>query len=104
MAKRRTTSKKNGRIQEMQIEAAASILRVLAHPQRLRMVEILLEGPISVGNLAEEVGLGQAAVSQHLNHMRAHGIVDSIREGRKVFYEVVDPHAIQVIDCIRQHC
>jgi len=104
MAKRRTASKKNGRIREMQIEAAASILRVLAHPQRLRMVEILLEGPISVGDLAEEVGLGQAAVSQHLNHMRAHGIVDSIRDGRKVFYEVVDPHAIQVIDCIRKHC
>ncbi len=102
MAKR-GSSRRNGRIRAAQIESAASILRVLAHPQRLRMVEILMEGVISVGDLADEVGLGQAAVSQHLNHMRAHGIVESLRDGRKVYYEVIDPHAIHVIECIREH-
>jgi len=94
---------KSPRIGAERLEMAARALRVLAHPSRLRIVEILMEGPIPVGELAEEIGLGQAAVSQHLNHMRAHGIVESERDGRQVFYEVVDPNALHVIQCIREH-
>ena len=94
---------KSPRMGAERLEMAARALRVLAHPLRLRMVEILMEGPIPVGELAEEIGLGQAAVSQHLNHMRAHGIVESERDGRQVFYEVVDPNALHVIQCIREH-
>lgn len=85
------------------LENAALVLRVLAHPQRLKMVELLLERPVSVGELAEAIGLAPAAVSQHLNNMRAHGIVESRRQGRQVHYAVVNANARQLIKCLRQY-
>lgn len=85
------------------LESAGLILRVLAHPQRLKLVELLLEKSVPVGRLAETVGLAPAAVSQHLSHMRAHGIVDCRRVGREVHYEVVNANAKDSIKCVRQH-
>jgi DNA-binding transcriptional ArsR family regulator len=85
------------------LESAAAVLRVLAHPQRLRMVELLLDGPRAVGQLAQAVGLAPAAVSQHLNNMRAHGIVDCHRVGHQVHYQVVNANAKQLIKCLRQY-
>jgi len=82
---------------------AARILRVLAHPARLKMVELLLEEPVSVGELAAAVGLPAAAVSQHLNIMRAHGVVESEREGRQVFYRVTCPQAEYLIECLQKN-
>jgi DNA-binding transcriptional ArsR family regulator len=88
-------------IPDAKLQRAADALRVLAHPQRLRMIEILLENPISVGDLAERVDLAPAAVSQHLNNMRAHDLVEARREGRQVYYHVTGPSAITIVDCIR---
>ncbi len=85
------------------LEACAQVLRVLAHPHRLKIVELLMGGQLCVGELAEEVGLAPSAVSQHLSHMRAHGILDVQREGRTAYYRVDNPNAVNVIRCIRKH-
>jgi DNA-binding transcriptional ArsR family regulator len=91
------------RIPDETLKQAAQVLRVLAHAPRLRIIELLLDNRMNVGELAEELDLAPHAVSQHLNHMRAHGLLDSTREGRQVFYRVVNPHAANCIQCIRQH-
>lgn len=85
------------------LEQASRVLRVLAHPHRLKLVELMLDGPVPVGELADAAGLVPAAASQHLNHMRAHGIVDCQREGRLVYYEVINPNAANLIDCLQKH-
>lgn len=85
------------------LEQSAAVLRVLAHPHRLRIVEILMDGPMVVSDLVKELGLAQNAVSQHLNFMKAHGILASERSGRCVSYQVVSPHATTVLGCIRKH-
>ena len=54
-----------------------------------------------MGELAEAVDLPAAAVSQHLNIMRAHGLVEAEREGRHVFYKVLGPQARTIIGCLR---
>jgi DNA-binding transcriptional ArsR family regulator len=82
---------------------AAEMLRVLAHPQRLRIVELLLESRHSVGDLAAAMDLAPAAVSGHLSHMRAQGIVGAQRDGRTVYYRVINPNAGNLIRCIRRH-
>lgn len=82
---------------------AAATLRVLAHPDRLRIVELLLAGPRNVSQLTETLELAPNAVSQHLNFMKAHGILSSSRKGRSVYYRVVHPHARTVLGCIRRH-
>ncbi len=85
------------------LEESARVLRVLAHPHRLKFVELLMSGRLSVGELAEEVDLAPSAVSQHLNNMRAHGILGVERDGRTAYYHVVHPSALNMIKCIHKH-
>lgn len=85
------------------LERVAAALRVLAHPHRLKIVELLDGRRHSVGELAQALDLPAAACSQHLNLMRAHGLLRARRDGRTVYYEISDPNAINVIECIRRH-
>jgi DNA-binding transcriptional ArsR family regulator len=85
------------------LERSAAVLRVLAHPQRLRIVELLSGGPMTVSDLVRRLKLPQNAVSQHLNVMKAHGLLASQREGRNVWYEIAHPQAMTVLGCIRRH-
>lgn len=81
----------------------APVLKVLAHPHRLRIVEILLSESVSVRKLASMLKLAPPVVSQHLGQMRSNGIVAPRREGRQVYYEVISPNAANLIECIRVH-
>lgn len=85
------------------LERAAALLRVLGHPQRLRIVELLSAERMSVGELTERLGLASNAVSQHLNIMKAHGILTSQRDGRTVHYRVDNPQARSVLRCIHKN-
>jgi DNA-binding transcriptional ArsR family regulator len=85
------------------LEQTALALRVLAHPHRLKIVELLEQRDLSVGELALELGIAPNACSQHLNLMRAHGLLDSRRDGKVVFYKVGHPSALSVIQCIRKN-
>ena len=85
------------------LQRAAKGLRVLAHPQRLKLVELILTENHSVGELAEATDMAPAVVSQHLNLMRAHGLVSSQRQGRQVYYTVSSPQPPTLIDCIRRN-
>ncbi len=91
------------RIEQVVLQQAAEALRVLAHPHRLRMVELLLEKRHTVGELADELQLAPNAVSQHLSQMRLHGLLDVEREGRAAYYHVINRNAEHLIDCIRRH-
>jgi ArsR family transcriptional regulator, virulence genes transcriptional regulator len=66
----------------------AALLNVMANAQRLRMLTTMLEGEISVGTLAQKVGLSQSALSQHLAKLRAADIVRTRRDAQTVFYSV----------------
>ncbi len=81
----------------------AAAFRVLAHPHRLRIVELLAHRRLSVGDLAKRLDLPQAACSQHLNLMRVHGLLAAERDGKIVYYRVANRSAITIIDCIRDH-
>jgi DNA-binding transcriptional ArsR family regulator len=81
---------------------ATALLRVLTHPDRLRICERLLEGACPVGALAAELGLRQTVVSQHLNQLRAYEIVAPQRVGRAVHYRVVHPGPAWLLECIRR--
>ena len=83
------------------LERAALMLRMLAHPNRLRIIEILdREGEYSVSRIIKEVGLPQSSVSLHLNQMKRMNMLESIRHGREVVYRIKDPHVLRLINCI----
>ena len=68
----------------------AEFFKALAHPVRIRILEILIQGERSVHELQEALGLDQPTVSQQLAVLRAKNIVDTRKEGTVVRYTVRD--------------
>jgi ArsR family transcriptional regulator len=75
----------------------ASLFRVLGHPARVRILEILADGELSVGALQAELGLDSGGTSQHLAALRRIGLVESRREGTSVFYRVEDARVFDLL-------
>jgi DNA-binding transcriptional ArsR family regulator len=81
----------------------ASLLKTLASPRRLEIVHFLGEnGPVEVRKIAEHFGSTQPAVSQHLAALRGVGIVEAVREGREVRYQLADPEIVAACGLMRQ--
>ncbi len=79
---------------------AAECLKTLAHPHRLRMVQMLLRGDHPVGELAEACGIASHMASEHLRLMQRCGLLTSVREGRRVYYQVAEPHLADLMKCV----
>ena len=79
----------------------ASLLRALASAHRLRIVHRLGVAPCEVNELARELGLSQAAASQHLAAMRAVGLVEPRRDGRTVRYQLTDDEILAACGLMR---
>lgn len=79
---------------------AAECLRTLAHPHRLRMVQMLLQGQYTVGDLALACDIPSAMASEHLRLMQRCGFLGSSKDGRKVYYRVVEQHLQSIMSCI----
>lgn len=84
-------------------EQAAEILRVLSHPVRLKLIELLSGHDLTVNQLAARLALPQNQVSGHLNQMRTHGILKRQRAGRNVHYHIAHPHALSVLRIIQKY-
>jgi ArsR family transcriptional regulator len=79
----------------------ARILKALAHPSRLIMIETMIDdGEICVGDLVEMVGSDQSTVSKHLALLEAAGLVDHRKEGRRIFYRSALPGLVDLLDCL----
>jgi ArsR family transcriptional regulator, nickel/cobalt-responsive transcriptional repressor len=72
--------------------SVAETMQALATPSRVRILSRLAARPCSVGELAEEIGMGQSAVSQQLRVLRHLGLVVGERDGRQVIYALHDDH------------
>ena len=79
---------------------AAECLKVLAHPHRLRMLQMLLAQSFTVTELAQACEIPTPMASEHLRLMQRCGFLTSKRDGRKVFYEVIEPHLKNILQCI----
>ncbi len=79
---------------------AAECLKTLAHPVRLRIVQLLLHGRYTVGELAEDCQIPDNVASEHLRLMQRCGFFTSEREGRRVYYQVAEPHLQNIMQCV----
>jgi DNA-binding transcriptional ArsR family regulator len=82
-------------------EVKAGLFRVLGHPARVRIVELLRDGERSVGALQADLGLESGATSQHLAALRRVGLVESRREGTSVFYRASDEKVFDLLEAGR---
>jgi DNA-binding transcriptional ArsR family regulator len=80
----------------------AQFFRALAHPARIRMLEILVRGGRTVQELQEALALDQPSVSQQLAVLRHQGIVSAQKEGSSVRYALRDPLVGDLLDVARR--
>jgi DNA-binding transcriptional ArsR family regulator len=83
------------------MEMAAECLRTIAHPFRLRMIQMLLDQRYTVGELAEACGIQSHIASGHLRLMKHCGLLEPERDGRKTYYRVAEPHLASIMECIK---
>lgn len=76
----------------------AATLQALASPSRLLILSRLHGRPMTVGELAEAVGMEQSAVSQQLRVLRNLGLVEGERQGRQIEYRLFDTHVAELIE------
>jgi ArsR family transcriptional regulator len=83
-------------------EAKAELFKALAHPARIRVLELLAEREHTVGELAERIGLEMSHLSQQLSVLRRAGIVESRRVKNTVVCSLADPRTSQLLAVARQ--
>lgn len=88
---------------EQHAEAAARLLKLLANDRRLLILcRLIGEREMTVTTIADAVGLGQSALSQHLARMREEGLVTYRREGTTLYYRIEDPKVGRVIALLQE--
>jgi DNA-binding transcriptional ArsR family regulator len=80
----------------------AEFFKALAHPMRIRILELLRSGPLSVGQLQEAIGAPASSISQQLAVLRGRNIVATERRGTTVIYTVRDPDLFDLLDVARR--
>jgi DNA-binding transcriptional ArsR family regulator len=83
-------------------ELEADMMRVLAHPKRIMIVNLLGQGPSTVSDIAERLDLSLQNASQHLRVMKDRGIVRATRDGREVRYDLSNPVLSECCRLVRQ--
>jgi DNA-binding transcriptional ArsR family regulator len=82
--------------------AKAEFFKVLGHPVRVRVIEVLAGGPRSVSAMQPDVGVESAHLSQQLAIMRRAGIVGAERQGSSMIYSVLDPQIFELLGVAKQ--
>lgn len=84
------------------VERCADILKVIAHPMRMTIVEMLhLEGDLTVTQIYEMLGIEQAVASHHLAQLRNKGVISSRRDGKNVVYALKLRKIYDVVECVK---
>lgn len=83
-------------------EVKANLFKGLAHPFRIRILELLSAAPeVSVAQLQRETGLEASHLSQHLSVLRRHRLVESERRASHVYYRLADPRVAELLAVAR---
>ena len=82
------------------LEARANILKAMAHPTRLLILEELSDGKHSVGELTEKIGADISTVSKHLSVLKSAGIIHDERKGTSIFYHLSCPCVLSFYKCV----
>ena len=83
-------------------EIKAELFRALAHPARIRALEVLAKGERSVGELQPLVGIESSHLSQQLGVLRRAGLVSTRKEGSSVIYGVRDPELVELLSVAKR--
>lgn len=80
----------------------AEVCKTLADPKRLRIINVLRDGEMTVSDMARTLGLRQANLSQHLALLRERGVVTTRRQGLHIYYSLTSAKIVQACDIMRE--
>lgn len=83
-------------------ELHTSLLKSLAHPRRLEIIQLLRDQELCVSDIYEMLDLPQANISQHLMVLRDAGVLATERKGKQIFYKIAHPKIIEASDLLRE--
>ncbi|MBD1397074.1 winged helix-turn-helix transcriptional regulator [Pontibacter sp. JH31] len=90
------------RVDKKKLERTAYVLKCVAHPVRISIIDLLeQEAQLTVSQLQEVLQIEQSLLSHHLTNMRDKGIVETRRQGKNVFYFLTDTTISDIIACIK---
>jgi ArsR family transcriptional regulator len=85
-------------------EKMAAVLKAIAHPDRLMIIEILAGGEKCVNKIVERLDSSQSLTSQHLNLMTNKGVLARRREGLHIYYRIANRDVLKILRCLFRHC
>ena len=83
-------------------ELQANICQTLANAKRLEIIGILCDKELTVGDIAEKMGIRTANLSQHLSIMKSKGILNSRRDGVHIYYSISNPKVVQACGLMKE--
>lgn len=83
-------------------EMHASICKTFGHPKRLMVLTVLREKEVTVSKLADITGIDHSNLSQHLHVLREKGVVNTRREGTKIYYKLAHPNIGKALDLMAE--
>ncbi len=81
-------------------EARALVVKAMAHPTRLYLVDVLAKDEKCVQELTEKIGADMSTVSRHLGVLKSAGIVESDKRGAQIYYRLRVPCVLNFFDCV----
>ena len=85
-------------LSQQYIQPLADVFKVLGDPTRLRILRVLMNQEVCVRDIADELGMGQSAVSHQLRILRDARLVQFRRDGKTVYYSLADAHVFTLLD------
>ena len=90
-------------LSQQYIHPLADVFKVLGDPTRLRILRVLMNQEVCVRDIADELGMGQSAVSHQLRILRDARLVQFRRDGKTVYYSLADAHVFTLLDVGLEH-
>ncbi|MEN8119681.1 MAG: metalloregulator ArsR/SmtB family transcription factor [Bacteroidota bacterium] len=88
-------------LSSVQLEAAANMLKAIAHPMRIAILSFLEEGTsLTVTEIHERLGIEQSTTSHHLGILKDKGVLVSKRAGKNTFYSLKHTTLSHIVDCV----
>ena len=86
-----------------QLDRAANMLKAIAHPMRIAILNYLNEGKkLTVTEIHELLGIEQSTTSHHLGILKDKGVLISKREGKNTYYQLKDKELKNIVDCLNK--
>lgn len=90
-------------LSQQYIQPLPDVFKVLGDPTRLRILRVLMNQEVCVRDIADELGMGQSAVSHQLRILRDARLVQFRRDGKTVYYSLADAHVFTLLDVGLEH-